>query len=121
MHTHHQGKRVQVFVGESDHVGHGPRHMAMLSYLRKEGAAGCTVVRGVEGFGASSKVHTSGILDLSLDLPMVLTWIDAPERVEHLLPGLLELAGSGVVTVEDVEIIGQDGPAANPGGTGEPT
>jgi uncharacterized protein len=121
MSTHHPGKRVQVIVGESDHVNHGPRHMAMLTYLRKEGAAGCTVTRGVEGFGASSKVHTSGILDLSLDLPMVLTWIDAPERVERLLPGLLELAGSGVVTVEDVEIIGPDGPAAKAVGRTEPS
>ncbi len=94
--------------------------MALLTYLRKEGAAGCTVVRGLEGFGASSKVHTSGILDLSLDLPMILTWIDEPERVERLLPGLLELAGSGVVTVEDVEIIGRSGPAANRRASGEP-
>ena len=113
------GKRVQVFVGETDHVDHGPRHMAMLMYLRKQGAAGCTVSRGIEGFGASSRIHTSGILDLSLDLPMILTWIDVPDRVERLLPGLLELAGSGVVTLEDVEIVRPGDPAESNAVEGE--
>ena len=109
MQTHSRGKRVQVFFGESDQVGHGPRYSAMLAYLRKEGAAGGTVTRGVAGFGASSKIHTTAILSLSLDLPMVLTWIDAPGRVNRLLPGLLELSGSGIVTVEDVDVVAYGG------------
>lgn len=109
MHTHSRGTRVQVFFGETDQVGHTPRYVALLEYLRKEGAAGATVVRGVAGFGANSKIHTAAILRLSLDLPMILTWIDAPGRVERLLPGLRELAGSGIVTVEDLEIVAYGG------------
>ncbi len=104
-----RGKRVQVYFGESDKVGRVPRYQALVDYLRREGAAGATVTRGVAGFGANSVVHTAAILRLSLDLPMVLTWIDAPGRVERLLPGLTELAGSGIVTVEDVEIAAYGG------------
>lgn len=109
MQRHSRGTRVQVFFGETDQVGHTPRYVALLEYLRKEGAAGATVIRGVAGFGANSKIHTAAILRLSLDLPLILTWIDAPGRVERLLPGLLELAGSGVVTVEELEIAAYGG------------
>ena len=104
-----RGIRVQVFFGETDQVGHTPRYQALLEYLRKEGAAGATVVRGVAGFGANSKIHTAAILRLSLDLPMILTWIDAPGRVERLPPGLRDLAGSGIVTVEELEIAAYGG------------
>ncbi|MHB8397827.1 MAG: DUF190 domain-containing protein [Candidatus Limnocylindrales bacterium] len=100
-----RGLQVHVFFGETDQVGHVPRFQALLEYLRKEGAAGATVVRGVAGFGANSRIHTAAILRLSMDLPMVLTWIDAPGRVERLLPGLKELAGSGIVTVAEVGIV----------------
>lgn len=109
MTAYSRGTRVQVFFGESDQVGHTARYQAILEFLRKEGAAGATVTRGVAGFGANSKIHTASILRLSTDLPMVLTWIDAPGRVERLLPGLKELAGSGVVTVEEVGIAAYGG------------
>jgi CBS domain-containing protein len=100
-----RGLRVQVFIGESEQVGHAPRYQALLEYLRREGAAGATVVRGIAGFGANSKIHTATVLRLSLDLPVILTWIDAPGRVERLLPGLRELAGSGIVLVDEIEIV----------------
>lgn len=103
------GRCVQVYVGETDQIGHTPRFQAMLQYLRREGAAGATVVRGLAGFGANSQLHTATILSLSLDLPVVLTWIDAPARVERLLPGLIELAGSGVVTIHDVMVASYGG------------
>jgi PII-like signaling protein len=99
-------KRVQVFVGEADHAGHKPRFLAILEYLRREGAAGATVTRGVAGFGVHSRIHTASILDLSADLPVVVTWVDTAAEVELLLPGVLELAGSGIVTVEDVDVAG---------------
>jgi uncharacterized protein len=99
-------RRVQVFVGEADRSGHGPRYRAILDYLRREGAAGATVTRGVAGFGVHSRIHTASILDLSADLPIVVTWIDTASEVELLLPGLLELAGTNVVTVDDVEVVG---------------
>lgn len=103
------GRCVRVYVGETDQVGHTPRYQAMLAYLRREGAAGATVAHGIAGFGANSQLHTATILRLSADLPVVLTWIDAPARVERLLPGLIELAGSGIVTVEDVRVAAYGG------------
>ncbi len=99
-----RGLRVQVYMGESDQTGHVPRYQALLAYLRKEGAAGATVTRGLAGFGANSRIHTSAILRLSLDLPLVVTWIDEPRRVERLMAGVQELAGSGIVVVDEVEI-----------------
>jgi uncharacterized protein len=99
-------RRVQVFVGEADHVGHKASFQVILEYLRREGAAGATVVRGVAGFGVHSRIHRASILDLSADLPVVVTWIDTPAEVERLLPGLLELAGSGIVTIEEVSVVG---------------
>ena len=99
-----RGIRVQVFCGETEQVGHVARYQALMEYLRKEGAAGATVVRGIAGFGANSKITTANVLRLSLDLPVVLTWIDDPRRVERLLPGLRDLAGSGVVSLDEVEI-----------------
>lgn len=105
MREHSHGVRVTVYTGESDQVGHQPRYEAMIHYLRREGAAGATVTRGIAGFGANSaEVHSAHTLRLSLDNPVVLTWIDAPERVERLLPGLRELAGSGVITIDEIEI-----------------
>jgi CBS domain-containing protein len=103
------GRCVRVYVGETDHAGHTPRYQAMLEYLRREGAAGATVVRGIAGFGANSQVHTATVLRLSTDLPVVLTWVDAPARVERLLPGLVALAGSGIVTVDDVRVASYGG------------
>jgi CBS domain-containing protein len=96
--------RVDVYFGEADHVGAKPVYQVLLEYLRSEGAAGATVTRGIAGFGHASKIHNSAVLRLSEDLPVILTWVDAPERVERLLPGLIERAGSGVVTTEEVGV-----------------
>jgi len=99
-----RGTRVQVCLGESEQEGHTPRYLALLEYLRREGAAGATVTRGIAGFGANSRIKTSTILRLSMDLPVILTWIDAPERVDRLLAGLRARAGSGIITVDEVAI-----------------
>jgi CBS-domain-containing membrane protein/PII-like signaling protein len=104
-----RGVQVQVYIGESEQEGHTPRYHALLEYLRGEGAAGATVTRGIAGFGANSRIKTATILRLSVDLPVVLTWIDAPERVERLLPGLRARSGSGIITVQDVSIAGYGG------------
>lgn len=99
-----RGTRVEIYCGETDKVGRTPAYQAILEYLRAEGAAGATVTRGIAGFGRASLIHTAAILRLSLDLPVVVTWIDAPERVGRLLPRVRELAGSGVITIEDVGV-----------------
>ena len=96
---------LRIFLGESD-LWHGrPLHLALLERLRKEGSAGVTVLRGIAGFGARSVVHTTHILRLSEDLPIVLELVDAPEHVERLLPILDEMVNEGLVTMEKVRVV----------------
>ena len=107
-----RGLRVQVFLGETHQVHHQPRYAAVLDLLRREGAAGATVTRGIAGFGGHGHLHTSHLLDLSVDLPVVVTWVDLPERVERLLPAVRELAAGGLVTVDEVQASGLGGALA---------
>ena len=97
-------KRVTIFIGESDRWHHKPLHTAIVEMLRQEGAAGATVVKGVEGFGKNSRLHTASILRLSEDLPVMLTFVDTPERVEKFMPRIDEMMGGGLVVVEDVHV-----------------
>ena len=97
-------KRVTIFIGESDRWHHQPLHTAIVQMLRKEGAAGATVVKGIEGFGKNSRIHTASVLRLSEDLPVMLTFVDTPERVEQLMPAIDEMVGGGLVVVEDVHV-----------------
>jgi hypothetical protein len=100
-----EGKLVRIFIGESD-TWHGkPLYQAIVRRAREEGIAGATVVRGIEGFGASSHLHTSRILRLSEDLPLVIEIVDSDERIEALLPILDEMVGDGMVTIEKVQIV----------------
>ncbi|HWE81737.1 MAG TPA: DUF190 domain-containing protein [Gaiellaceae bacterium] len=99
------GKLVRIFIGESD-TWHGkPLYQALVRRVREEGVAGATVLRGIEGFGARSHLHTARILRLSEDLPLVIEIVDTAERVEALLPILDEMVGDGMVTIEAVEIL----------------
>src|SRR3989442_12891517 len=98
------GRRVRIFTGETAQWERRPLFLALLEYLRAEGAAGATVLRGVAGFGANSRIHTATILRLSEDLPMIIDWVDAPERVERLLPRICEMVDEGLGTVEDVQV-----------------
>jgi PII-like signaling protein len=73
--------------------------------LRKEGMAGATVLRGIEGFGATSRLHTARILRLSEDLPIVIEVADTAERIEAIMPKLDEMVTEGLVTLERVEVV----------------
>ncbi|HET7745506.1 MAG TPA: DUF190 domain-containing protein [Gaiellaceae bacterium] len=100
-----EGKLLRIFVGESD-TWHGrPLYQAIVERVRAEGLAGATVVRGIEGFGADSRIHTSRILRLSEDLPVVIEIVDTAEQIERILPLLDEMVTEGMVTLERVEII----------------
>lgn len=108
-----EGKLVRVFIGESD-TWHGkPLYQAIVERVREEGLAGATVVRGIEGFGADSRLHTSRILRLSEDLPVVIEIVDTEEQVARVLPLLDEMVGEGMVTLERVEIIAYRGKATD--------
>jgi PII-like signaling protein len=96
---------MRIFVGEADRHGHHPLYAALVEVLRREGLAGATVLRGVSGFGAHSAFHTEKLLDLSADLPMVVEVIDAPEKIDAVLPRIEELMNGGLITLERVRVI----------------
>ncbi len=95
---------LRIFIGESDTYDGKPLYMAIIEVLRREGLAGATVVRGIEGFGKSSRLHTAHILRLSEDLPIIIECVDTADKVEAILPSLDEMIGDGLVTLERVEV-----------------
>ena len=101
-----QGKavRVVIYIGESDRFHGKSLYRALLELLRREGASGATVTRGLAGFGARSRIHTATILTLSEDLPIRLEWVDQPETVERLLPQVRQMVDDGLITVEEIEV-----------------
>jgi uncharacterized protein len=100
-----EGKLLRIFVGESDRHEGRPLYQAIVERVRAEGLAGATVLRGIEGFGADSRIHTSRILRLSEDLPVVIEIVDTAEKIDAILPVLDEMVGEGMVTVERVQVI----------------
>lgn len=98
-------RRVSIYIGEADRHGGISLHDAIVELLRREGCAGATVLRGVAGFGRSSRIHTASILRLSQDLPIVVEWVDSPERVDRVLPLLEPLVQGGLLTIESVRVV----------------
>src|SRR5215468_1308317 len=96
---------VRVFIGESDKWHHRSLATALIERLRKEHFAGATVFHGVAGFGAHSVLHTSRILQLSEDLPVVVEIVDSQEHIDRLLPILDEMVTEGLVTLEKVRVL----------------
>jgi hypothetical protein len=100
-----EGQLLRIFIGESDRWEGRPLYEAIVRRARETGLAGATVLRGMEGFGAHSRVHTARILRLSTDLPIVVEIVDRPERIEAFLPLLDEMVAEGMITLEKVRII----------------
>jgi PII-like signaling protein len=100
-----EGKLLRIFIGESDKHGRKPLYQAIVEMLREEGMAGATVLRGIEGFGANSHLHTARILRLSEDLPVVIEVADTAERIEAVMPKLDEMVEDGLVTLERVQVV----------------
>ncbi len=98
-------KAVRIFIGESDQWHGKPLYTAIVERIRQEGLAGATVLHGVEGFGAHSRIHTARILRLSEDLPVVIEVIDIEERINRILPILDEMVSEGLITIQDTRII----------------
>lgn len=98
------GKVLRIYIGESDKWGHKPLYQAIVELVRAKGMAGATVTRGIEGFGAHSRLHTARVLRLSEDLPLVVDIVDKGERVDALLPELERMVSDGLITVNDVYI-----------------
>jgi PII-like signaling protein len=102
---------LRIFIGESDrHAGH-PLHEAIVLKARELHLAGATVLRGAMGFGKSSRLHTTKILRLSVDLPLVIEIVDSEDKINAFLPVLEGMMGGGMVTLENVRVIHSRGGA----------
>src|SRR5579883_328329 len=96
---------LRIFFGEDDKAGHVPLHEAIVLKAREMQLAGATVLRGHMGFGHSSHIHTTKILRLSQDLPVVVEIVDAQAKIDAFLPVLDGMMSSGVVTIEKVQVL----------------
>ncbi len=96
---------LRIFVGESDRHDGRPLYEVVVDEARRLGLAGATVHRGFMGFGAHSRIHTSKILRLSEDLPVVIEIVDAEDRIEQFIPHLDDLIVEGLITLEKVRVI----------------
>jgi PII-like signaling protein len=105
MHLPAEAELLRIFIGESDRHGHRPLAEAIVQLARERGLAGATVLRGVMGFGAHSRLHTAKILRLSEDLPVVIEIVDRPDRIAGFLPLIDGMIGEGLVTLEKVRVI----------------
>ena len=105
---------LRIFFGEDDRSGHLPLHEAIILKAREMHLAGATVLRGHIGFGHSSRIHTTKILRLSEDLPLIVEIVDAEEKIDAFLPALGELMGNGLVTLEKVRVLQYGNTEAKP-------
>jgi uncharacterized protein len=105
MKTPETGKLLRIFIGESDKWHHQPLYEAIVLKARELGLAGATVLRGPMGYGANSHLHTTKILRLSADLPMVIEIVDSEANINKLLPILDDMVLEGMVTLENVQVL----------------
>jgi uncharacterized protein len=96
---------LRIFIGESDRHGHKPLYEAIVLKAREMHLAGATVLRGPMGYGASSRIHTAKIIQLSMDLPLIVEIVDTEEKINGFLPVLDEMMNGGLVTLEKARVI----------------
>jgi PII-like signaling protein len=99
-----QGKLLRIFIGESDKFDGIPLYEWIVREARRQGLAGATVLRGLQGFGAHSRLHTAKILRLSADLPIVVEIVDTADKIEAFLSSTDHAIGEGLATLEKVEV-----------------
>jgi uncharacterized protein len=95
----------RIYVGEADRHDGKPLYQAIVELLRDRKMAGATVLRGIEGFGANSHLHTTRILRLSEDLPIVIEVVDQEDRLRAILPEVDDMVGDGLITLERLEVV----------------
>lgn len=101
--------RLSIFVGEDDQWHHKPLYSEIVHRAHEAGLAGASVLRGIEGYGASSRIHTTRLLSLSEDLPIMIVIVDAEDKIRSFLPQLSELIAEGLVIIDPVEVVCQVG------------
>ncbi len=100
-----EGQLLRIFIGETDRWEGRPLYEAIVRSARAQGLAGATVLRGIEGFGADSRMHTVKILRLSEDLPIVIELVDVAEKIQAFLPTIDQMVTEGMITVEKVTVL----------------
>jgi uncharacterized protein len=100
-----EGQLLRIFIGESDHWEGRPLYEAIVLTARSQGLAGATVLRGIEGFGADSRMHTVKVLRLSEDLPILVEIVDKAEKIQSFLPTLDKMVAEGMITLEKVNVL----------------
>jgi PII-like signaling protein len=101
----HEAALLRIYIGERDRWQHKPLHEAIVLAAREAHLAGATVLRGQMGFGRSSRLHTTKILELSTDLPLVIEIVDSEDKINSFLPALDKMIGGGLVTLEKVKVL----------------
>jgi|ERR1700730_7805654 len=103
-----QAKLLRVFLGELDKIGHKPLYEAILLAARNQGLAGCTVLKGILSYGASTRIHTARLIDISEDLPIIVEIVDTTEKIDSFLAtvnALFDECGrGGLITMEKVDV-----------------
>jgi PII-like signaling protein len=97
-------RRITIFIGESDRYNHKPLYAEIVHRAHQRGLAGASVFRGLEGFGASSRIHTSRLLSLSEDLPLAIIIVDTAERTQDFLDEVAALVTGGLIIVDEVHV-----------------
>jgi PII-like signaling protein len=115
MRLHGRARRLTIFIGDTDQHHHRPLYTEIVHRAHEHGLAGASVFHGIEGYGASSHIHTSRILSLSDDLPVAIVIVDAEDRIAAFLPQLDGLIDEGLVIIDDVEVYRYAGRAKDTG------
>lgn len=100
---------LRIFIGEDDKYDGKPLYKHLLEFFKKEKMAGVTVLRGIDGFGKNSHLHTTSILRLSSDLPIIIECVDKKENIDKIKPMLDTIIKEGLITEEKVKIILYEG------------
>jgi PII-like signaling protein len=100
-----EAELLRIFIGESDRHEGKPLYETIVLEARRRGMAGATVLRGIMGFGADSRMHTAKILRISEDLPIIIEIVDKPERIAEFLPELDVMIQEGLITLERARVI----------------
>ena len=105
MTLHGPALRLTIFVGEDDQWHHRPLYTEIVHRAHQRGLAGASVLRGIEGYGASSRIHTQRILSLTEDLPVTIVIVDTEDSIRGFLPELDELVSEGLIIIDPVEVV----------------
>ena len=99
-----EGQLLRIFIGEDDTYSGTPLYEAIVLKARELNLAGSTVIRGIMGFGATSRLHTAKILRLSEDLPLIIEIVDTEEKIQSILPFLDQTVKEGLITLEKIKV-----------------